>query len=65
MCRCDAEPSANPVKDVEAIKIIRTDGIVAVKFINENRVWGFYLGESFDPIAPAPPAALLGQLKIG
>jgi hypothetical protein len=65
MFRRDAKPSANPVKDVEAIKIIRTDGIVAVKFINENRVWGFYLGESFDPITPAPPTALLAQLKSG
>jgi hypothetical protein len=65
----DVQPSANPKEDVKALKILRTDGIVAVKFLDENRVWGIYTGEPFDTTSPmqskAPPKALLDQLKAG
>jgi hypothetical protein len=63
----DVQPSANPKEDVKALKILRTDGIVAVKFLDENRVWGIYTGEPFDTTSPmrskAPPKVLLDQLK--
>jgi hypothetical protein len=65
----DLQSSANPKEDVKALKILRTDGIVAVKFLDENRVWGIYTGEPFDTTSPmqskAPPKVLLDQLKAG
>jgi hypothetical protein len=64
----DIQPS-DPKDDVKARKILRTDGIVAVKFLDENCVWGIYTGEPFDTTSPmqpkAPPKALLDQLKAG
>ncbi len=61
----DAKPSAAPHKDVRAFKVMRTDGIVSVKFIHEHIVWGFYLGQTFDPDIQPPPKALLDELRAG
>jgi hypothetical protein len=60
-----ARPSAHPVKDVRAFKILRHDGIVTIKFINEDIVWGLYAGEPFISDAHSPPQALIDILKSG